>query len=68
MRPAALCGNERRRMRIGSYVIYEGRTYILRGLDPMSVPDRLADLVDPETNERIRVPLDAVVPALHPPS
>lgn len=54
-------------MKIGTYVIYEGRTYLLRGLDPMSVPDRLADLVDPETEERIQVPLGDVVPALHPP-
>ena len=55
-------------MKIGSHVIYEGHTYVLRGLDPMSVPARRAELVDPETEERIRVPLDAVVPALHPPS
>ena len=48
-------------MNIGSYVIYEGRTYVLRGLDPMSVPDRRADLVDPETEERRQVPLASVV-------
>ena len=55
-------------MKIGSYVIYQGRTYVLRGLDPMSMPNRRADLVDPETQERLQVPLDAVVAALHPPA
>ena len=54
-------------MTIGSYVIYEGRTYVLRGLDPMSMPDRRADLVDPETEERRQVPLALVVPALRTP-
>jgi hypothetical protein len=54
-------------MKIGSYVIYQGRTYVLRGLDPMSMPDRRADLVDPETEERLQVPLESVLPALHPP-
>jgi hypothetical protein len=57
-----------RHMKIGSYVIYEGRTYVLRGLDPMSVPDRRADLVDPDSGERIRVPLENLVAAIHPPS
>jgi hypothetical protein len=54
-------------MKIGSYVIYEGRRYVLNGLDPMSMPDRRADLVNPDTQERIQVPLAAVVPA-QPPS
>jgi hypothetical protein len=55
-------------MKIGSYVTFEGRVYVLRGLDPMSVPDRRADLVDPETDQRVQVLLSEVVPALHPPS
>ena len=55
-------------MKIDSYVIYEGRTYVLRGLDPMSMPDRRADLVDPETEERLQVPLASLVPALRPPA
>ena len=63
MRPAALAA-----MKIDSYVIYEGRTYVLRGLDPMSMPDRRADLVDPETEERLQVPLASLVPALRPPA
>jgi hypothetical protein len=44
-------------MRIGDPVTYEGRRYVLRGLDPMGVPDRNADLEDCETGERIRVPV-----------
>ncbi len=52
-----------RRMKIGSKVTYQGRTYVLRGLDPMSVPNRRADLRDPETGERIQAPLEEVKPA-----
>ena len=45
-------------MRIGDSVTHLGRLLILRGLDPMSVPERLADVEDPETGERLYVPLD----------
>ncbi len=44
-------------MRIGDFLDYEGRRYILRGLDPMGVPERRADLEDIETGESIRVPI-----------
>ena len=50
-------------MRIGDHVTYEGRRYVLRGLDPMGVPDRRADLVDVETGERIRAPVAELEPA-----
>ena len=50
-------------MEIGDPVIYDGRTYVLRGFEPMSVDERHADLEDPRTGERIRVPLDEVAPA-----
>jgi hypothetical protein len=50
-------------MRIGDSVIYQGRRYVLRGLDPMGVPDRRADLEDPETGELIRVPIAELEPA-----
>ena len=43
-------------MRIGDLVTYDGTQYVLRGLDPMSVPDRRAELEDPVTGERLRVP------------
>ena len=42
-------------MRIGDLLDYEGKRYILRGLDPMGVPERRADLEDAETGEPIRV-------------
>jgi len=50
-------------MRIGDPVIYQGRRYVLRGLDPMGVPDRRADLEDVETGELIRVPVAELEPA-----
>jgi len=43
-------------MEIGDTLTYEGRTYVLIGLEPMSVPDRKADLRDVETGEVISVP------------
>jgi hypothetical protein len=44
-------------MEIGDVVTYEGREYVLRGLDPMSVENRRADLEDLRTGERIWVRL-----------
>ncbi len=44
-------------MRIGELLDYEGTQYIVRGLDPMGVPERRADLEDVATGERIRVPI-----------
>ena len=38
-------------MKIGDTVLYEGRPYVLRGLDPMGVPERRVILEDPETGE-----------------
>jgi len=48
-------------MRIGDTVLYQEQEYILRGLDPMSVPDRKAELLDPRTGTIVRVPLAQVV-------
>jgi hypothetical protein len=50
-------------MEIGDLVIYLGQTYVLRGLDPMSVPDRQAVLEDPQTGERRHAPYDEIVSA-----
>ena len=50
-------------MRIGDPVIHQGRRYVLRGLDPMGVPDRRAELEDSETGELIRVRLAELEPA-----
>ncbi len=44
-------------MEIGDFVTYKGRECVLRGLDPMSVHDRRADLEDLRTGERMWVPL-----------
>jgi hypothetical protein len=43
-------------MEIGDTLIHEGRTYVLVGLEPMSVPEHKADLRDVETGEVISVP------------
>ena len=50
-------------MRIGDPVTYQGRRYILRGLDPMGVAGRRAELEDVKTGKRIRVPAADVAPA-----
>ena len=47
-------------MEIGDLVTYQGRAYVLRGLEPMSVPNRRAELEDPESGEVIAVPLAEV--------
>jgi hypothetical protein len=47
-------------MEIGDLVTYQGCAYVLRGLDPMSVPDRRAELEDPDSGEHIWVPLAEV--------
>ncbi len=49
-------------MRIGDPVTYQGRPYVLRGFDPMGVPDRRADIEDVETGEVIHVPVSELAP------
>jgi hypothetical protein len=49
-------------MKIGEPVTWNGRPYVLRGLDPIGVSDPLAQLETPETSELIAVPLDEVTP------
>ncbi len=49
-------------MKIGDLVTYKGRAYVLRGLEPMSVPNRRVELEDSETGEVIVVPLAEVSP------
>jgi hypothetical protein len=49
-------------MEIGDLVIYRGSAYVLRGLDPMGVPDRHVELEDPKTGEHISVPMAEVSP------
>jgi hypothetical protein len=50
-------------LRIGDHVAYDGRLYVVLGLDPMGVPGRRADLEDLETGERRRVPVSELEPA-----
>jgi hypothetical protein len=47
-------------MEIGDLVTWKGSAYVLRGLEPMSVPDRRAELEDPATGESFSVPFDEV--------
>ena len=49
-------------MKIGDLVTYKGRAYVLRGLEPMSMPNRRAELEDPDSGEVIAAPLDEVSP------
>jgi len=49
-------------MNIGDLVLHQGRRYYLRGLDPMSVPDRRAMLEYAETGERLSAPLEEIEP------
>jgi hypothetical protein len=47
-------------MNIGDVVLYQGRAFYLRGLDPMGVPERRAILEDAQTGEEVQVPLGDV--------
>ena len=49
-------------LRIGDEVIYHGRVLVLRGLEPMSVLARRAEVEDPVTGGRLVVPLDELEP------
>ncbi len=50
-------------MKIGDLVSYYGRPCYLRGLDPMSVTDRRAELEDAVTGEWFSALLADVAPA-----
>ncbi len=47
-------------MKIGDLVLYHGELYYLRGLDPMSVPQRRAQLEHAASGEKIDAPLAEV--------
>ena len=53
-------------MRLGDDVIWQDRVYVLRGFEPMSVPDGRAEIADPSSDERIFVPTDELTPAASP--
>jgi hypothetical protein len=44
-------------MELGDLVLYQGKPYYLRGLEPMSVPDRRAFLEAAFTSEECVAPL-----------
>jgi hypothetical protein len=50
-------------MKIGDLVLYHGRVLRLLGHDPMSVPDRRAQVHDPASGEQLEVPYDELVEA-----
>jgi hypothetical protein len=49
-------------MKIGDPVLHHGRRYFLRGLDPMSVPNRRAMLEDAQTGEETTAPVSELEP------
>jgi len=49
-------------MKIGDPVLHQGRRYFLRGLDPMSVPNRRAVLEDAQTGEQMTAPVTEIEP------
>jgi hypothetical protein len=48
-------------MELGDLVIWSGRRWIVRGVDPVSVTGRTVTLEDPESGECVSAPLDAVL-------
>jgi len=49
-------------MKIGDLVIHCGREVVLLGVEPMSMPDRLARVRDALTQEERDVPIDELEP------
>ena len=47
-------------MQIGGVITYLGRRFILVGFEPMSVPDRRAQIEDAESGELLSVPVAAL--------
>jgi hypothetical protein len=47
-------------MKIGDLVLYQGRSYYLRGLDPIGVPNRQAFLEDPSSGDELVVPVEEI--------
>jgi hypothetical protein len=44
-------------MEIGCDVTYKDKRYVLRGLEPMGVSDRRAELEDPDSGDLVLVPV-----------
>jgi hypothetical protein len=58
------CGVTTAAMRVGDHVIWDGRLYVLSGVDPMSVVEPKAYLEDPISLKRFSVPFRQVVPTV----
>jgi hypothetical protein len=54
-------------MRIGDHVIYHGIVLVLAGHEPMSVPERRAQVEDPASGERFDVAYDELEEMPSPP-
>ena len=50
-------------LQIGDFVTWRGRLCVLRGIDPMSVPVRRAEVEECASGERMRPPLSELTPA-----
>ena len=50
-------------LQIGDFVTWRSRLCMLRGIDPMSVAERRAELEDCVSGERLRAPLAELAPA-----
>jgi hypothetical protein len=48
-------------MKIGSEILWQGRRYVLAGVDPMNVPERRAYLRDPETGATVEAPFAEIL-------
>lgn len=49
------CGMDE--IRIGDVISLDGRTFTVRGFDPMSMPEQTVELTDTETGTAIRIPI-----------
>jgi hypothetical protein len=47
-------------MELGDLVTWNGRRWIVRGVDPVSVTGRTVTLEDPDSGEQVMAPLDDV--------
>ena len=55
---AARVDEEHANLQIGDFVTWRGRLWVLRGIDPMSVAARRAELEECVSGERLQASLD----------
>ena len=49
-------------LRLGDFVLYRSQTYILKGFDPIGVPERRVYLEETTTGHELQVPLTEISP------